>query len=160
MYGVLQSIIESNTKLIVPVSILIPAYNEENCIADTLSSIVNQSVMPESLIVIDDCSTDRTAEIASSLGATVIRTPSNSGSKARALNYGLGFVNSEYTLTIDADMSPSRTGLADMYQFMNADKTISVASSFILPKQTRSVWERSRFVEYMLSFPFFQESTE
>jgi glycosyltransferase involved in cell wall biosynthesis len=45
-------------------SIVIPAHNEEKYIADTLNSISEQTVLPLQVIVVDDNSTDRTAQIA------------------------------------------------------------------------------------------------
>ena len=46
------------------VSILIPAYNAEEWIADTLQSAVAQTWQRKEIIVVDDGSTDRTAEVA------------------------------------------------------------------------------------------------
>ena len=57
----------------VPVTVVVPAYNEAATIADTLISLLTQSVAPEEIIVIDDCSTDDTADVAGRLGVTVIR---------------------------------------------------------------------------------------
>ena len=51
-------------------TVLVPAYDEEASIADTIASLRNQTVPPTEIIVIDDCSTDRTAEVATALGAT------------------------------------------------------------------------------------------
>lgn len=70
------------------VTVLIPAYNEEASIADTVRSVQRQTSPAVEIIVIDDCSKDRTGEIARSLGATVVRPAQNQGSKATALNYG------------------------------------------------------------------------
>ena len=46
------------------VNILVPAYNEESCIADTLESLVEACYPHKEIIVIDDGSTDRTVKIA------------------------------------------------------------------------------------------------
>src|SRR6476660_3775138 len=85
------------------VTVLVPAYNEAESVADTIKSLQNQTVPPAEIIVIDDCSTDNTSEVAAALGVTVIRPAVNTGSKAGAQNYALRYVRTEFTMAIDAD---------------------------------------------------------
>jgi len=47
--------------------IIIPAYNEEQSIKDCLLSLLHQTKAPEKIIVVDDSSTDKTAEVVKSL---------------------------------------------------------------------------------------------
>ena len=54
------------------VTVLIPAYNEAASVGDTIDSLRNQTIPPAEIIVIDDCSTDNTAEVARAHGATVV----------------------------------------------------------------------------------------
>ena len=84
---------------------IIPAYNEEATIAKTIKSLQAQTVPISRIIVVDDCSQDKTAEIARKCGAEVIRTPKNTGTKARAQNYALQFIEDENAIivTVDAD---------------------------------------------------------
>ena len=42
------------------VTVIVPAYNESDSLADTIQSLKMQTVPPEEIIVIDDCSTDGT----------------------------------------------------------------------------------------------------
>ena len=72
------------------VTVLVPAYNEAASIADTIVSLRNQTMPPAEIIVIDDCSTDDTAEVARALWRhrhSAARV--NTGSKAGAQNYAL-----------------------------------------------------------------------
>lgn len=140
----------------VPVTIMIPAFNEEAVISETLQALAIQSVNPETVVVIDDCSTDRTGEIAKSFGVTVLRTPKNMGSKAHALNYGIQFVESEFTLTIDADVRPASDAVEKVYEFMRSNPDISASSCSFLPKSFKTVYDRCRFVEYMITYPIFR----
>jgi len=66
-----------------PVSVIIPAYNEEKWIEKTISSIL-ESGFPCEVVVVDDGSTDRTPEILSSFGTRieVITHPVNKGKGA------------------------------------------------------------------------------
>ena len=45
------------------ISIIIPAHNEEDCIAQTLDSLVNQSLRPKQVVIVNDNSTDGTKKI-------------------------------------------------------------------------------------------------
>jgi biofilm PGA synthesis N-glycosyltransferase PgaC len=64
------------------VTVIVPAYKEEPTIADTICSLQCQTLQRAEIIVIDDCSTDQTGEVAAALGASVVRPPTNTGSKA------------------------------------------------------------------------------
>jgi cellulose synthase/poly-beta-1,6-N-acetylglucosamine synthase-like glycosyltransferase len=144
-------------KKVAPVTVIIPAYNEESVIGATLSSILRQSVLPERIIVVDDSSSDRTAEIAGCFeGVTIVRTPKNSGSKGRALNYGLQHVDSEYTLTIDADITLEENAIKKMVEIMRYRPQLSASCTFVLPNNTNTIWEHTRFVEYIFSLAFYK----
>lgn len=99
------------------ISVIIPAFNEERLLAGTLASIRAAASAFEArgwaweLIVCDNNSTDRTAEIARKDGATVIFEPHNQ--IARARNRGAGGANGEWFFFVDADSRPSRELLED-----------------------------------------------
>lgn len=83
------------------VSVVIPAFNEERRIEHCLKSILNQTQKPYELIVVDNNSSDKTAEIAKSLGATVIFEPKKGIISAR--NAGFNAANGEIIARTDAD---------------------------------------------------------
>ncbi|MFZ5688174.1 MAG: glycosyltransferase family 2 protein [Bacillota bacterium] len=87
------------------VTILVPAYNEEDTIASTIRSLFT---IPEinKVLVIDDGSTDRTADLAEDAGASIIRLEKNLG-KGGALNCAAPFVTSEVVGLMDADLGNS-----------------------------------------------------
>jgi len=90
-------------------SFIIPAHNEEFELARTLGAIrsaVSDVNQPHEIIVVDDASTDATAEIASEAGATVI--PINRRQIAAARNAGGRAAQGEYLFFIDADTRINR----------------------------------------------------
>ena len=86
----------------VPVTVIVPAFNEGASLADTLISLLTQTVAPAEILVVDDCSTDDTADVAARLGVTVLRPPANTGSKAGAQSFALGQVKTACVMAIDA----------------------------------------------------------
>lgn len=96
--------------------IIIPAYNEEQFIELTLQSIVNQTVLPKKVVIVDDNSTDNTVAIAEKFSAnfsfiTIIKNNSKNihlpGSKViNAFNKGLSQLDDEYDIIVklDADL--------------------------------------------------------
>lgn len=105
------------------VTVIIPAYNEEEIIADTVSSA---QLIPGivQVLVIDDGSGDRTAETAEKSGAEVVVLNQNVG-KGGALNYSANYLRGDLVVILDADLGksaskatalvgPVLTGEADM----------------------------------------------
>ncbi|WP_069769167.1 bifunctional polysaccharide deacetylase/glycosyltransferase family 2 protein [Streptomyces sp. LUP30] len=90
-----------------PVSVIVPAYNEKECIANTLKSLA-KSTHPIEVIVVDDGSTDDTSEIAraaaTSLGMTNVRVirQENAG-KPAALNNGVRSASHDIVVMMDGD---------------------------------------------------------
>lgn len=89
------------------VTVLIPAHNEETVISATLTHIKLHLAKQHQLVVIADNCTDATAEIARTVGATVIeRHDPNHRGKGYALDYGLRFLESDppdVVVFVDAD---------------------------------------------------------
>jgi GT2 family glycosyltransferase len=88
------------------VSVLVPAYNEEKTIRKTLSTLQKSEHRNFEAIVIDDGSTDRTAQVVQSISKNDPRirciTKTNGG-KSTALNLGFKEAKSDIIVTIDAD---------------------------------------------------------
>ncbi|HZR51558.1 MAG TPA: glycosyltransferase family 2 protein [Streptosporangiaceae bacterium] len=137
------------------VTVIVPAFNEESGIRDTLDALARQTQPPAQIIVVDDCSTDRTAEVAREYEVSVLRTPANLGSKARAQNYALPHCDTDLVLPVDAD-----TVLADDYveRIVRpfADPDVVVAAGAVQTKITRTLTERGRSIEYLFGFHYYR----
>lgn len=83
------------------VSVVIPAYNRAGLILPTLDSIAAQTYPPREVIVVDDGSTDDTADVAERWGATVIRRPN--GGIGAARNTGVDAAQGAWIALLDAD---------------------------------------------------------
>ena len=86
------------------ISFIIPAYNEEDSIAETLHSVSDGEIgFSSEIIVVDHCSNDRTAEKASALGANVIKA--EGGTIASVRNLGVKKSKGGLLVFLDADVS-------------------------------------------------------
>ncbi|MGQ4374307.1 bifunctional polysaccharide deacetylase/glycosyltransferase family 2 protein [Streptomyces sp. SAS_267] len=86
-----------------PVTVIVPAYNEKECIANTLRSLA-RSTHPIEIIVVDDGSEDDTSGIAESLGMPNVRVirQANAG-KPAALNNGVRNARHDIVVMMDGD---------------------------------------------------------
>ncbi len=97
---------EKNDFLKIDFSVIVPAFNEENYIGKTLDSLLEAIRSPASgltgeIIVVDNNSTDKTAEFARSRGAKVVFEKINC--IARARNAGAEAASGRYIFFVDAD---------------------------------------------------------
>ncbi len=98
-------------------SIIIPARNEEHNLPVLLRSIREQTVSPAEVIVVDDGSTDRTAELARQGGAKVISPPplpAGWRGKTWACHHGAQAATGDLLLFLDADTWLEPAGLAHL----------------------------------------------
>ena len=136
-------------------TIIVPAYNEAESIADTIRSIQQQTLKPDEIIVVDDFSSDGTGDIARQCGVTVIRPPANTGSKAGAQNFALTQIHTLYTMAIDADTVLESNAIELLLKAMEKE-TVVAACGFVLPRYVRTLWERGRYIEYLLAFSWYK----
>lgn len=86
---------------VVPVSVVIPALNAERFIAEAIESVHAQTLKVSEIIVVDNGCEDRTAQIASDLGAIVVKEEQRGLSRAR--NAGIRECKHEWIALLDSD---------------------------------------------------------
>lgn len=110
------------------ISVVVPAFNEEKLLATSLRSIrlaaeaFHDRGWETELIVCDNNSSDRTAEVARAEGATVVFEPVNQIGRAR--NAGAAAATGEWLVFVDADSYPSRELFADTADAISSGKFI------------------------------------
>jgi glycosyltransferase involved in cell wall biosynthesis len=85
------------------ISCVVPVFNGERYLAETLKSIFAQSWRPLEVIVVDDGSTDGTPEIVASHGASVRYLKQSNSGAAAARNLGVRAASGEFIAFLDAD---------------------------------------------------------
>lgn len=109
-------------------SIILPAYNEEECIKDVLEEII-QAMQPflsdydYEIIVVDDCSTDKTPEIVKSFAehVTYMRNEKNMGAGA-SRKVGIRYSKKDVIVFMDADKTYTAADIPRMLRhFPNSD---------------------------------------
>jgi biofilm PGA synthesis N-glycosyltransferase PgaC len=144
------------------VTILIAAYQEEAAIADTLSTIAAETYPgPLEVLVLNDGSTDRTAEVASKAIAELSFGPNtdvrlidftvNRG-KAAVLNDGLAQANHELVVTIDGDSRLNRDALTAIVERLMSDPdgTQAVAGAVLVRNSRENLLTKAQEWDYFL----------
>src|SRR5581483_893183 len=101
------------------ISVVVPAYNEKRTLANVIQKLLSIPGLLE-IIVVDDCSTDGTLEIASSLAneheqVRTLRHEQQSG-KTSALRTGFAVTRGEIVIVQDADLEYDPSEIKDVVQ--------------------------------------------
>ena len=122
--------------------IIIPAHNEEDYIGKTLESLVQQTLLPKAVIVVNDNSTDQTQRICEDYASThpyisVLNSTSSNkhlpGSKIiNAFNKGLAVLDNDYDIIckFDADLIFPKDYLEKIANHFKANTKLGMASGF------------------------------
>ena len=139
-------------KILPTVSVLIPAYNEEDSIEETVNSVVNLDYPKDKLkiIVVNDGSKDKTKEIAERIvknNTNVFLINKLNGGKASALNLALKEIDSEFTAILDADSFATPTVLKNLLPYFT-EKEIAVVLPTMKIRNPRNILQRMQRIEY------------
>ncbi len=135
-----------------PVSVIVPAFNESANIAATVRSLVACEYPWVEVIVVDDGSTDGTAEIVARLrlpGVHVIRQE-NAG-KPAALNTGIRYARGDILVLVDGDTVFERDALAELVQPL-LDPAVGAVSGNTKVANRGGLLGRWQHLEYVMGF--------
>ena len=144
---------EADDAALAPVTIIVPVFNEEQVILSALQSLLALDYPEFHILVVDDGSTDRTFELASTLGGDYgrvsLRVVSKSnGGKAAALNTGLALAKTPYVLCMDGD---SRLHPATLRHAMTHfdDPRVAAVAGNVKVVNRNNIWTRLQALEYI-----------
>jgi len=127
----------------VKLSVVVPAFNEERLLPATLRHVqeglnaATRRAVSGELIVCDNNSSDRTAEVARGCGAIVVFEPVNQ--IARARNTGAAAASGDWLVFVDADSSPSPALFLDMLERIEGGRCVGGGATIALPGATLGV---------------------
>lgn len=103
------------------VSIIIPVYNSEHFIKDTLDSVFKQTYKDFEVIVVDDGSTDSTYSLLKRYGNRIVLLRKQNGGPASARNLGIKHSTGKYICFLDSDDLWTPNKLQDQVNYMNVN---------------------------------------
>jgi len=141
------------------VAVLIPSYNEEKVIVRTIRSVLHSDYTNLHVIVIDDGSKDRTADVAreaytSEIAAGHVQVLEKSnGGKAAALNFALDRIDEEIYVGIDADTVIASDAVSKLIPHFE-DASIGAVAGNAKVGNRVNLWTRWQALEYITSQNF------
>jgi cellulose synthase/poly-beta-1,6-N-acetylglucosamine synthase-like glycosyltransferase/peptidoglycan/xylan/chitin deacetylase (PgdA/CDA1 family) len=134
------------------VAVVVPAYNEAVVIARTVRSLAASNYPSFEVVVVDDGSTDGTAELVESLGLERVRVvrQENAG-KAAALNTGIRATTGEVIVMVDADTLFEAETLTRLVQPL-ADPAVGAVSGNTKVGNRGTLLGHWQHIEYVMGF--------
>jgi glycosyltransferase involved in cell wall biosynthesis len=108
------------------ISVIVPLYNTELYIEDAIISLLNQSIKIDQIIVVDDGSTDRGAEIVKKYPQIELIQKENEGLK-KTLNCGLSYAKGDFIGFLDADDRWKKDKLKVQLEFLENHPEVDIA---------------------------------
>jgi cellulose synthase/poly-beta-1,6-N-acetylglucosamine synthase-like glycosyltransferase len=130
------------------VTAIVPAFNEEQHIARTLESLLNQTKRLNGVIVVDDGSTDSTFEVARKFSEVQVLRNIRRIGKAESINRALDLVYTDLVMIVDADTVLEESFTEKTVKaFIDTD--VAAASGFVIPseKSVNKAIVKARVVE-------------
>lgn len=133
------------------VSAIIPVFNGEKFIKQNIDSLLNQTRAFDEIIVVDDGSEDRTAEIAKKLPVKVIELGDNKG-RSFARNFGFEKSNSEIVFFVEADAIYDKKFLEACLKHFDNEKVAGVIGKQEVWNVNENVWTKCKQAEREANF--------
>ena len=137
----------------IPVSVIIPAFNEEKVIASTVARILSSDYRNLEIIVVDDGSRDKTADVVrehfdGETKVTLVSVPN--GGKARALNLGFARAKGDVVVALDADTEFDHDTISRLVRWFADPKVGAVAGNAKVGNRVNMI-TRWQALEYIVA---------
>src|SRR5262245_48532911 len=104
------------------ISVVVPVYNGAKTILKTIECLLNQSLRPRDIIIVDDGSTDETERLLCGMGDEITCLRKENGGPASARNLGVRAAKTDFVAFTDSDCLPDRNWLLNLYRGFNGPK--------------------------------------
>ena len=113
------------------VSVLLPVYNAEKYLQESVESILKQTYTSFELLILDDGSTDGCTDFLAHVADDRIRVIKRSHNYIATLNYGLSIAHGQYLARMDADDKMCTTRLEEQVAVFEAYKDVKICASYM-----------------------------
>lgn len=104
-------------------SVVIPSYNRAHCLLQTINSVVNQRFENWEIILVDDGSTDKTADLFNEItDSRIFYFYKENGERGAARNYGVSKARGEYIFFLDSDDLIKENYLQEAFEMIRSTK--------------------------------------
>ncbi|MCE9653375.1 MAG: glycosyltransferase [Nitrosarchaeum sp.] len=131
------------------ISIIVPAYNEEKVIANTIEGLLETKYPKKEIIFVDDGSKDRTLEIAMKYKDEIMVLHKENGGKASALNYGMIYATGEIIVIQDADTIIGRHSLKEIVRGFELNEHVAAVAGNIKVRNRVNLLTKCQALEYI-----------
>ena len=142
---------DKSSPFLYSVSVVVPAYNEENSIRNTVSAILNSDYYNFEVIVVDNNSTDKTRDVLKTFEGDerfkVVKEKKQG--KYNALNKGFRIANGKIVVAIDADTLLSTDAISKMVSYFTKEDIVSVAGNIKVGNPINTL-TRLQTIEYIV----------
>ena len=132
-------------------AVLIPVFNEEPVINDTISSLLKANIPADDIHIVDDCSSDATATLVRAAGIKCFTTPENCG-KARAQTAALAHFNLlhdyDWVIFLDGDTKVSKDFFSSLIEAATNDPASALFVGQVQAAESATIFSAARAVEY------------
>lgn len=144
-------------------SVVIPTYNCESYLRETLESVFNQTILPTEIIISDDCSRDNTCDLVASLAKEspipirIIEAAENSGGSSRPLNLGIDAAIGKYIVPLDHDDLMDKDRIALQVEALETypECILAIGRFLVIGRESNAVdglWSVPQFAEFLHVF--------
>jgi cellulose synthase/poly-beta-1,6-N-acetylglucosamine synthase-like glycosyltransferase len=141
--------IQPDVKSYPKVSVIIPAYNEEKVIANTIEALLETKYPKKEIIFVDDGSKDNTLRIATRYKDQIKILHKENGGKATALNYGIQYTTGEIIVIVDADTIIGRHSLKEIVKGFEVNEHVAAVAGNIKVRNVTNWITKCQALEYI-----------
>jgi cellulose synthase/poly-beta-1,6-N-acetylglucosamine synthase-like glycosyltransferase len=132
------------------VSIIIPAYNEEKVIKQTIEATLETKYPKKEIILVNDGSSDNTLSIALKYNDKIKVLHKENGGKSTALNYGLLYATGDIVVIVDADTIVGRHTITEIVKSFQARENVAAIAGNCKVRNRENWITKCQALEYIM----------